>query len=101
MARHTKSSLIDSVAKEVDLSKAQVEKVYNSIVGTISKAISGGDTVALSDFGVFGSRQRKARSGRNPKTGSVIQIASKKVATFKFGKKVRDIVSGVTKLGKK
>jgi DNA-binding protein HU-beta len=100
MARHTKSSLIDSIAKDVDLSKAQVEKVYNSLVGNITKAISGGDTVALSDFGVFGSRTRKARSGRNPKTGSVLQIAAKKIGTFRFGKKIRDVVSGITK-GKK
>ncbi len=94
MARYTKNNVIDNVSKEMEMSRKQVEKIYNGLVKNITDAISGGHTVALPDLGIFGSKERKARSGRNPKTGDALKIAAKKVGTFKFGKKVRDLISG-------
>ena len=97
MTRHTKSSLIEMVSKSTGASKANVEEIYNSIVENITDLVAAGDVVALSDLGIFGSKVRSGRDGRNPKTGETITIKSKKVPSFKFSKKIKDRVSGDAK----
>lgn len=93
MAKISKSSLIDMVAKEVEMTKVQIEKVYHSIFDNITQSLVKGDAVALPDFGIFSTKIRKARTGRNPKTGATLNIPESKVAGFKVGKKLKDSVS--------
>ena len=86
-----KAQLIDEVAK-VACSKKEAELALGAIIAAIKKALKKGDAVTLVGFGTFGVSKRKARKGRNPKTGEVIKIAAKKVPVFKAGKGLKDAV---------
>ena len=90
----TKADLIDTVAGEVELSKRQAGEVVDLILEEIKLALQKGDRVALTPFGSFVVRSRKAREGRNPKTGEKIKIAARKVPAFVAGKSLKDAVGG-------
>lgn len=83
-----KGELIEKVANDSDMSKADTEKILNSILGTITEAVAAGDKVTLIGFGTFSVSDRAARQGRNPQTGQSIQIAARKVVKFKAGTKL-------------
>ncbi|CAC9648069.1 HU family DNA-binding protein [bacterium endosymbiont of Bathymodiolus sp. 5 South] len=89
-----KSELIDAIASEANLSKADAARALNATTDAISSAMSKGDGVQLTGFGSFVVRDRAARTGRNPQTGATIQIAASKVAAFKAGKALKDAVNG-------
>jgi len=80
-----KSELIDAIAAESGLTKADSKKALDGIVASVTKALKGDDKVALVGFGTFGTSVRAARTGRNPQTGKEIQIKAKKVVSFKVG----------------
>ena len=80
-----KAELIESVAAEAKISKADAKRAIDSFVSSTHKALKKGDRVALVGFGTFSVTQRKARKGRNPQTGKEIKIAAKKVVKFKAG----------------
>ncbi|NNM93976.1 MAG: HU family DNA-binding protein [Bacteroidia bacterium] len=80
-----KSELVDAIAKESKLSKADSEKALNAFINQTTKALKSGGNVALVGFGTFKVSKRAARNGRNPQTGKSIKIAAKKVAKFKAG----------------
>jgi len=80
-----KGQLIDAIAKESKLTKADSGKALDAIVNAVSKSLKKGDRVALVGFGTFSIAKRAARTGRNPQTGKPIKIAAKKVAKFKAG----------------
>ena len=86
----TKAELIDSIAAKADLQKATAERIVNSIFDDIVGALKNGDKVNISGFGTFQVSDRKARVGRNPKTGEAIQIAASRTAKFKAGKGLKD-----------
>jgi DNA-binding protein HU-beta len=86
----TKAELIDSIASKADLQKATAERIVNAIFDDIVGALKGGDKVNISGFGTFQISDRKARTGRNPKTGEAIQIAASRTAKFKAGKSLKD-----------
>jgi DNA-binding protein HU-beta len=88
----TKAELIASIAKEAKITKAAAEKALNSFTGNVTKALKKGDKLTLTGFGTFMVAKRKARSGRNPRTGKEIKIPATKVAKFKPGNKLRDTV---------
>ena len=67
-----KSDLIDAVAGDADVSKAEAARVVDAVIDSITRALKKGDTVTLVGFGTFQVRERAARSGRNPKTGETI-----------------------------
>ncbi len=90
----TKADLVDAVAAEVELSKRQAGQVVDLILSEIKTALQKGDRVALTPFGSFVVRSRKAREGRNPKTGEKIKIAARKVPAFVAGKSLKDAVGG-------
>jgi DNA-binding protein HU-beta len=89
----TKADLIDSVASKEDLPKQKAEKIVNGVFDDIVAALKNGDKVNISGFGTFSVSQRKARTGRNPKTGETIQIASSRAAKFKAGKSLKESLS--------
>lgn len=90
----TKADLIDAVAGEIQISKRQAGEVVDLILEEIKTALQKGDRVALTPFGSFVVRNRKAREGRNPKTGEKIKIAARKVPAFVAGKSLKDAVGG-------
>jgi len=88
-----KAELIEAVAEEADMTKAEAGRAVDAIVSTITDALTKQDDVALVGFGTFTVRERAARAGRNPQTGATIQIAAAKVPAFKAGKALKDAVN--------
>jgi DNA-binding protein HU-beta len=80
-----KAELIDAIAKDAGLTKADAKRALESFVNTTTKALKKGDRVALVGFGSWAVSKRAARKGRNPQTGAEIKIAAKKVVKFKPG----------------
>lgn len=97
----TKADLIDTVASEIELSKRQSAEIVDLILTEIKSALQKGDRVALTPFGTFVVRSRKAREGRNPKTGEKIKIAARKVPAFVAGKSLKEAVGGRATAGAK
>ena len=93
----TKADLIDRVANEAELTKRHAGEIVDLILDEISGALKKGDRVALTPFGSFVVRARKAREGRNPKTGEKIKIPARKVPAFVSGKALKEAVGGVKK----
>lgn len=91
----TKADLIDSVADGAELTKRQAGQIVDLILDEIEAALKKGDRVALTPFGSFVVRARKAREGRNPKTGEKIKIAARKVPAFVAGKSLKETVAGI------
>ncbi len=88
-----KAELIDAIAAEADLSKAEAKRALDAMVTTTSNALKGGDRVSLVGFGSFSVSMRNARTGRNPQTGKEIQIPAKNVVKFKAGAELSDAVN--------
>jgi len=87
-----KENLVETVAKDLDLSKAQAERSVNAVIDNISKGLKKDKRVQLIGFGSFEVRKRKARKGRNPQTGESIKIKASKTVAFKAGKKLKNLV---------
>jgi len=88
-----KGELIDAVADSADISKAATGRALDAMLEAITKALKKGDSVTLVGFGTFSVRKRKARSGRNPRTGEKIQIKASKALGFKPGKGLKDALN--------
>jgi DNA-binding protein HU-beta len=86
----TKADLIESLATKLDFQKSLAERAVNTMFEDIESALQKGDKVNISGFGTFAVSDRKARSGRNPKTGETIEIPASKSAKFKAGKSLKD-----------
>ncbi|MGD9762602.1 MAG: HU family DNA-binding protein [Candidatus Binatia bacterium] len=89
----TKAELIESVASKVDLPRATAERAVNTMFDEMVSALKQGDKVNISGFGTFSISSRKARTGRNPKTGESIEIAASRAAKFKPGKTLKDEIN--------
>ncbi len=88
----TKAELIEKVAKDVKISKAAAEKTLNTIIVEVTKTLKKGNKVTLVGFGTFSVSKRKARKGRNPRTGETIKIAAHKAPKFTAGKGFKDAI---------
>lgn len=82
MAAITKADLLDRVAGEAGVTKADAERVLDSFFGTVVSSAKAGEEVAWPGFGKFGVSQRAARTGRNPQTGATIDIAASTAMKF-------------------
>jgi DNA-binding protein HU-beta len=80
-----KAELIDAMASQAGLSKADAKRALDAFIDTTSGALKKGNRVALVGFGSFSVSKRSARKGRNPRTGKEINIAAKNVVKFKAG----------------
>jgi DNA-binding protein HU-beta len=80
-----KAQLIEAMASEAKLTKADAKKALDAFIVATSKALKKGERVALVGFGSFSIAKRAARKGRNPQTGKEIKISAKKVVKFKAG----------------
>lgn len=89
-----KAELIAAVADKTGFTKKDAEAAVNATMGVIEETLVKGEKVQLIGFGTFEVRQRKARTGRNPrKPGETIQIAASKAPVFKAGKALKDSVN--------
>jgi DNA-binding protein HU-beta len=87
-----KAELIDSIAKDANLTKADAKKALDAFVNATTKALKKGDRVALVGFGSFSVARRSQRTGRNPQTGKPITIKAKNVVKFKAGSDLSNAV---------
>ena len=88
-----KGELVDVVAEKASVTKKQADAVLSAALEAIMEAVSDGDKVTLVSFGSFESRERKAREGRNPKTGDKMEIPATRVPAFSAGKLFKDRVA--------
>ncbi len=87
-----KAELIDSIAKDANLTKADAKKALDAFVKATTKSLKKGERVALVGFGSFSVAKRSQRTGRNPQTGNPITIKAKNVVKFKPGSDLSDAV---------
>lgn len=88
----SKQALIDNMADEAGISKAQAGQALDAFVDFIKESLARGDSVSLVGFGTFERRERSARTGRNPQTGEELRIPASRVPAFKAGKALKDAV---------
>lgn len=88
-----KVELVEAVAEKTGLAKAAAGKAVDAVFATITDALVKGDKVPLVGFGTFDVTERKAREGRNPRTGEVVNIPARKAVTFKPGTALKDAVN--------
>ena len=88
----TKAELVASIAMEVKLPKVSAEKALNAFTSTVTKALKKRDKLTLTGFGTFSVAKRRAKTGRNPKTGKEIKIPATRVAKFKAGNLLKSAV---------
>ena len=88
-----KSQLVESIAKKSGLTNKDSAAAVNAFLESVKESLSKGEAVTLIGFGSFLVRDRAARSGRNPRTGKVVEIPAVKVPAFKAGKPLKDAVN--------
>jgi len=89
----TKADLVEAVAEATELSRRSSEQVVTVFFDSIVESLCRGDKVELRGFGTFRLRHRRARTGRNPKTGESVHVPAKAVPFFKPGKELRRLVN--------
>lgn len=89
----TRADLGNSVYREVGLSLSESMALVDAVFEEISAALEKGDSVKLSSFGTFGLRRKKARIGRNPKTGVEVVISPRTVLTFNPSNILKELVN--------
>lgn len=87
-----KTELINAMAEESGLSKVDSKKALAAFISSVTKALKGGEKVALIGFGTFAVSERSARTGINPMTKKAIKIEAKKIAKFKAGAELADAI---------
>jgi len=87
-----KTELIEVISSKAEITKAEAQKVLNVTLEAIVDGIVSDGKVILPGFGTFETRQRTARTGRNPRTGEAIKIKASKTPAFKAGKNMKEAV---------
>lgn len=88
-----KAQLVELVAEKTKTTKTQSELILDATLEAIQEALKDGDEVKLVGFGTFSRSSRKARQGRNPKTGETVKIPSAYIPKFKPGKDLKDALN--------
>src|SRR3954467_2803069 len=89
----TKADLVERVAREADMTKKDAEQLVEIIFDSIPETLNKGGKIELRGFGSFRVRERNSRKGRNPKTGDSVAIPAKRVAYFKPGKELKELIN--------
>lgn len=87
-----KAQLIEKIATECEMTKAQTERMLDTTIDTIRRAVKKGDEVKLVGFGTFTKAKRKARTGRNPQTGKAIKIPAAWYPKFRPGSEFKSLL---------
>ena len=88
-----KAQLVEQLASEVNITKADCERMIDTMIETIKKTVKKGDDLTLVGFGTFTRSKRKARTGRNPQTGEAIKVPACTVPKFRPGKAFKDFLN--------
>ena len=88
-----KTELIAATAERAGISKKDAERVLNAAIDSITASLVAGEKVQLSGFGIFETKNREARIGRNPHTKESIEIPATRVPAFKASKSLKDAVA--------
>ena len=96
MATTTKREIAERVAQQTGLAQVAVKQIIQMLFDEVVKELSVGNRLEFRDFGVFEVVVRKARTGRNPRTGDKVAVPPKRVVTFKMGKVMKEKVAGST-----
>ncbi|MBI5681978.1 MAG: HU family DNA-binding protein [Deltaproteobacteria bacterium] len=89
----TKGEIVSAIASKAGVTKVAAEKALGSFIDSVTTSLKKGKKVSLVGFGTFSISKRKARKGRNPRTGEEIKIAAVKVPKFKPGKALKSAVN--------
>ena len=89
----TKADLVERVAVEAEMTKKVAEQLVEIIFDSITASLNRGEKIELRGFGSFRVRERNSRQGRNPKTGATVDIPAKRVAYFKPGKELKELIN--------
>jgi DNA-binding protein HU-beta len=88
-----KADMIEQIAQAAEVSKSAAERAVDALVGAIKTSLRKGEMVTLVGFGTFYAGSRKARIGRNPRTGAAVSIPAAKVPKFRAGKALKDAIN--------
>ena len=88
-----KQDMIEQIAQAAEVSKSAAERAVDALVTAIKTSLKKGDMVTLVGFGTFYVGTRKARQGRNPRTGEALKIAAARVPKFRAGKALKDAIN--------
>jgi integration host factor subunit beta len=89
----TKADLVEEVTRVTELPRKESEAVVETIFESIISALQGDDKIEIRGFGSFRTRQRRGRTGRNPKTGAKVEVPPKKIPFFKPSKELKDFIN--------
>lgn len=90
----TKADLIEEVSRVVEMTRKDSEVIVEAIFDSVVRSLRTGDKIEIRGFGSFRTRQRQPRVGRNPKTGTRVEVPSKRIPYFKPSKELKDLVNG-------
>ena len=90
----TRTDLVEEVVRVTDLPLRGSEAVVETIFGSMISALQGGDRIEIRGFGSFCTRQRRGRTGRNPKTGAKVEVPPKRIPVFIPSKELKNLVNG-------
>lgn len=93
----TKADLIAKLSNDVEISKAQAGRSLDALIESISGCLSKGDKISILGFGTWKVVKRKARKGRNPKTGKALKIAASKAPVFRPSAKLKGLLNSKKK----
>jgi integration host factor subunit beta len=89
----TKSELIELISNKIKLPKGKAEQIVNCIFDSMVDALKKGEGIEIRGFGSFTVREYKSYEGRNPRTGTPVHVAPKRLPFFKVGKELRERVN--------
>jgi integration host factor subunit beta len=89
----TKADLIEEVSRVVEMTRKDSEVIVEAIFDSVVRSLRTGDKIEIRGFGSFRTRQRQPRVGRNPKTGTRVEVPSKRIPYFKPSKELKDLVN--------
>lgn len=89
----TKAELIEEVSRVVEMSRKDSEVIVETIFDSVVRALRAGEKIEIRGFGSFRTRQRQPRIGRNPKTGTRVEVPAKRIPFFKPSKELKDLVN--------
>lgn len=89
----TKADLVDEVSRITEVKRKEAEVIVETIFDSIMSALRGKDKVEIRGFGSFRTRQRRGRTGRNPKTGEKVEVPPKTIPFFKPSKDLKDLIN--------
>jgi integration host factor subunit beta len=88
-----KAELIEEVSQTVEMTRKDSEVIVEAIFDSMVRALRAGDRIEIRGLGSFGTRQRRSRVGRNPKTGARVDVPAKRIPYFKPSKELKDLVN--------